>query len=707
VEDREGSGEFDRHLAGAADDQHRLQRLNWALAAYAASVSTIARSADPEDLMSLVCRSIVEQSAYLLALVCIADRQPGKSIRIVARAGPAARYADGLRLSWSENAPEGQGPGGLAIRSGAPHIVRDAKVDPSFALWRARAARHGIRSMVIVPFRKDGEVIGALGVYASQPDAFGPDELNLFERLGDQLAISISAEDSRRRLASTEEARRVAEQAIRRERDFSDAVIKSLPGVFYVFDEQMRFVRWNDNFERVTGRTAAEIETMQPADFFVGDDRIRVGAAIERVFQHGEASVEADFSTAGGSYTPHYFTGVALEIDGRKSLVGLGIDLSEGRRAEEARRESEARYRTLFDHAPDGILVADLDGVYVDANPNICRMLGYERDELIGRDASHIVVETELEQIEPALEAIRTTPAYYREWIFRRKDGSTFPAEVVATLVPYGAIMAMIRDSTERRRAQAQHQEAENTLRDLRSEIARIGRLSMLGEFAATIAHEVNQPLAAVAANSAAALRWLAASPPNLDEAREALNRITRDAHRAHELIRRTRAMVVRAEPAYAEVDLNHAIREVVLMTRSEQQRSDASVVEALLADLPAVHGNRIELQQVVLNLILNGLEAMRGIVGRERALVVRTELESPTMARVAVRDSGAGFDGAIADRLFDHFYTTKIGGTGLGLGISRSIVEAHGGRLWARPATPHGAIFQFTIPTVGGGSKL
>ena len=500
-----------------------------------------------------------------------------------------------------------------------------------------------------------------------------------------------------------DDARHDAEQSLRRERDFSDAVIKSLPGVFYMYDEQLRFIRWNDNFERVTGRTSQEIAAMRPTDFFVGVEADRVSTAIGQVFQSGESSLEADFVAADGSAMPYYFTGVALQIDGEKRLVGIGIDLTERHRAEAARRESEARYRTLFDYAPDGILIADVEGRYLDANPSICRMLGYDREQLVGQDAAHIVVETELEHIEPALEAIRSAPSHQREWLFRRKDGSTFPAEVVATLIPYGAVMAMIRDVTERQRAEAQQQEAEATLRDLRSELARIGRLSMLGELAATIAHEVNQPLAAIAANSAAALRWLAAQPPNLAETREALNRITRDTHRAHEVVKRTRAIVVRGEPDYAEVDLNRAIREVVLMTRSERRKSDAVVVEELSGDLPAVLGNRIELQQVLLNLLLNGLEAMRGITERDRILTISSALDADGMARVAVRDTGAGFDPATTDRLFEHFYTTKIGGTGLGLGISRSIVEAHGGRLWATPATLHGAIFQFSVPTAGG----
>jgi PAS domain S-box-containing protein len=555
--------------ADGAAVEHELRRLNWALAAYAASVSTLVRSASPEDLMLRVCQSIVEQGVYVLAFVGLAEHLPGKPVRIVAKAGPAVGYADGLELSWDEALPAGRGPTGLAIRSGTPHIMRDAVVDPNFAHWRARGARYGIRSTVTVPFKKDGEVIGALVVYASAPDAFGAEELSLFERLAEQLAFAISVEEAQRELGSLEAAR----------------------------------------------------------------------------------------------------------------------------------QQSEARYRALFDYAPDGILVADLQRRIVDANPSICQMLGYDRDELVALEAGDIVADREGEQIAPALEAIMTTAAHYREWLLRRKDGSTFPAEVVATLMPYGAIMAMVRDVTERHSMEAERREAEDMLRDLRTELARIGRLSMLGEFAATIAHEVNQPLAAIVANSDASLRWLAADPPNLDEVREALVRITRDSQRAHDVIRRTRAVVARREPEIAEVDLNQAIREVILMTRAEQEKSLVRVVPDLQADLPAVRGDRIELQQVILNLFLNSFEAMRSVTGRERVLTVRTNLEAPAMVRVSVQDSGEGFDPAASDRLFDHLFTTKVGGTGLGLGVSRSIIEAHEGRLWAEPATPQGAVFQFTVP--------
>jgi PAS domain S-box-containing protein len=684
---------------GLAAGHDELNRLNWALGAYAECMSTLARPASPDELMSLACRSIVAQGGYVLALIGIAENSPGKPVRIVAGAGPAAAYADDLDLSWAEDTPIGAGPTGLAIRSGAPHVIGDAMVDPAYAHWRDRGARYGIRSTVDVPLRKDGEVIGALVIHASEPNAFGSQELNIFERLGDQLAVALSGEEARQRLEALDAARRQAEEAVRRERDFSDAVIRSLPGVLYIYDQQGRFLRWNDNFERVLGRTSSEVSKMNPTDFFRSEDKERVKLAIDEVFLQGKSTVEADLITKNGAEIPYYFTGVADMIGDRRCLLGVGVDLTERRKAQAGRRESEARYRALFDYVPDGILIADTEGRYLDANPSICRMLGYDLDELIGLDATSIVAEPDLEHIGLALHTIKTTASYDGEWVFRRKDGSTFPAEVVATIMPYGAIVALVRDTTERHGADAQRREAESAMRDMQGQLARFGRLSMLGEFAATIAHEVNQPLAAIMTNCDASLRWLAADPPNLDKAREAISRAIGDSNRAREVIKRTHGFAIRGEPNFADIALNEVIREIILMTGKEQQKAGVTVVKDLMAGGPTVRGSRIELQQVVLNLFLNSIEAMQMITERDRVLTVRTDVEPAGAVRVSVQDTGVGFDAATAERLFEQFFTTKPDGTGMGLRISRSIVEAHGGRLWATRLVPHGALFQFTVP--------
>jgi signal transduction histidine kinase len=229
------------------------------------------------------------------------------------------------------------------------------------------------------------------------------------------------------------------------------------------------------------------------------------------------------------------------------------------------------------------------------------------------------------------------------------------------------------------------------------AEIARVGRLTM-GELVASIAHEVNQPLAAILANGEAGLRWLNRDQPNLDEVRNAVSRITQDATRAGKMIENLRGLTKKSEPQFAMLDLNAAIQEILTLTRTELVRHDVMLRTNLSAGDRMVFGDRVQLQQVMLNLILNSIEAMNAVMDRPKVLTISSERVEPSNLLVAVKDTGAGLDPATADRIFESFFTTKPNGMGMGLSICRSIVEAHGQRLWVSPNTPHGAIFQFML---------
>jgi C4-dicarboxylate-specific signal transduction histidine kinase len=217
----------------------------------------------------------------------------------------------------------------------------------------------------------------------------------------------------------------------------------------------------------------------------------------------------------------------------------------------------------------------------------------------------------------------------------------------------------------------------------------------------ASIAHEVNQPLAAVITNANACLRWLARQSPNLDEARQAVERIVKDGNRASEVIGRVRALVKKSPPEKDWLNINDIIVEVIALTRNEMHRNRVWLQTRLSDDLPVIHGDRVQLQQVILNLIINGIEAMSEISEGRRELLVSTEREANESngLLVAVRDSGVGLTPESLERLFDPFYTTKPDGMGMGLAISRSIIEAHDGRLWSALNEPCGAVFQFTLP--------
>jgi signal transduction histidine kinase len=250
-------------------------------------------------------------------------------------------------------------------------------------------------------------------------------------------------------------------------------------------------------------------------------------------------------------------------------------------------------------------------------------------------------------------------------------------------------------DVTERKRAE----EERDRLRQLEAELAHINRVSLMGELASSIAHEVNQPLSGVVSNANACLRWLAGEVPNLEEVRETARRIVRDGKRAAEVIARIRALAKRAATPLARLELNETMREVLVLLGDEAKRKGVNVRMQFAEDLAPVAGDQVQLQQVVLNLVMNGIEAMSGVGEGARELGITTRNLEPDQVQVTVEDSGIGLAPDVRDKIFDPFYTTKPTGMGMGLSICRSILEAHGGRLWATPKDGPGAVFHFTLP--------
>jgi C4-dicarboxylate-specific signal transduction histidine kinase len=249
-----------------------------------------------------------------------------------------------------------------------------------------------------------------------------------------------------------------------------------------------------------------------------------------------------------------------------------------------------------------------------------------------------------------------------------------------------------VQDVTERRRS-------EEALGEARAELAHVARVTSLGSLTASIAHEVNQPLSGIITNASTCLRMLAADPPNVEGARETAQRTLRDGNRASEVVMRLRAMFSRKDPTNELVDLNDAAREVMALSAGELQRSGVKLRPYFAENLPPVMGDRVQLQQVILNLLLNASEAMTGVDDRPRQLVISTSVDESDRVQLSVRDSGTGFAMERADSLFEAFYTTKSTGMGIGLSVSRSIIESHEGHIWAMPNDGPGATFSFWLP--------
>jgi PAS domain S-box-containing protein len=385
------------------------------------------------------------------------------------------------------------------------------------------------------------------------------------------------------------------------------------------------------------------------------------------------------------------------------AIAVILIEFSVGRRrVEQALEESEGRFRLMADTVPEILWIESIE-------PRKALYVSSRYEQIWGRSLREFYRDPDvwLEAVHPDdRDHVRST---YRRWLagegsdrfdveFRiaRPDGATRWIHSRGTLIrdpqgkPYRA-SGIAEDITEARHA-------EEALAKAKTDLAHVARVTTMGQLAASIAHEVNQPLAAIAITGNTCVRWLASDPPNLEQARETATRIVKDANRAAEVIAKVRALTSKSPGRKDWVDINETIGEVITLTRAEAQKSRVALQTRLSPDVPAVFGDRVQLQQVLLNLIVNGIEAMSGAVEGPRELVVGSAKEASNGVLVTVRDSGAGL-GIGAERIFDAFYSTKPGGMGMGLAISRSIIESHGGRIWATPNTPRGAVFQFTLP--------
>jgi len=402
----------------------------------------------------------------------------------------------------------------------------------------------------------------------------------------------------------------------------------------------------------------------------------------------------------------------------KRELAVQGGDLTHMTRrliaSRRALQESEQRWWAIYEHSPVGIALIDADGPIRTANPAFRTMLGYSAEALRAGTLRQITPEEDRASTQERVTRLLAGEVreYHVQRRYLRRDGRPVWTNTSVALVPglseaTPLLVVVAEDISEQKLA-------EQALAQTRQELAQVSRASTLGELAASIAHEVNQPLAAIAANGQAGLRWLEAPRPSADEAKDSLRRIVRDAHRAGEVITRIRAFLRRGELVTAAVDLAQAAGETLALLRGEalahgidlrlRPADDATPDLPPLPPLPSVRADRVQVQQVLLNLVMNALESIDRSAGPRREVLITVGRQGPDSVRVDVSDSGTGIDPALGERLFEAFQTTKPGGMGMGLAICRSLVEAHGGRLWAAaPAPGSGATFSFTLPVDTG----
>jgi len=369
-------------------------------------------------------------------------------------------------------------------------------------------------------------------------------------------------------------------------------------------------------------------------------------------------------------------------------------------------QERESRIRRLVDSNIIGIFIGDSRGGIIEANEAFLDMLGYSHEELISRRIRWTkLTPTEWASADQDALAQMSATGSCRpfEKEFFRKDGSRVPVLVGGAFFErkQDEGVVFVIDMTDRKRAEEKLRASEQRLLDSQMELAHVNRVTTMGQLTASIAHEVNQPLAAVVANAEACLRWLGRGPPDLDAARRSVEWIINDGNRASGVIRRFRALANKTRIEKVPFDVNDVVSETVALVQRELISNEVSLRVELALSPPMILGDRVQLQQVIINLVMNGIEAMQSVTDRSHELVIRSGQDETREVIVSVTDCGVGISAESAERLFNAFFTTKPGGMGMGLSICRSIIEAHGGRISATDNSPHGATFQFTLPAI------
>ena len=507
------------------------------------------------------------------------------------------------------------------------------------------------------------------------------------------------AERTRQLTAVNEELRReIAERQrveddLRRSEDHMRLVIDTIPALVWskLPDGSADFL--NQRFREYTGLSVEEglgegwLKAIHPDDRASSIDVWREAFAGGKFFE-----LEARLRRADGEYLWFLFRGAPLRDQAGKIVkwYGTSTDIDDRRRAEE---ES----RALVDAIPQQIWSGPPDGSLDYCNLQWRSYMGFTQEDLQGEGWQRMLHPEDRERVLNAWrESVRTGTPYEQEERHRGAGGQYrwFLARGVPLRDATGRIIRWYGTNTDiedRKRAEWALQEAQAGL-------SHVMRVTAMGELVAAIAHEVNQPLAAIVTNANFCLRQFSSATSNSDKLREAISEIVNDGTRASAVISRIRALLQKSAPERVAVDVNQIIQEVIMLLRRELIRSRVSLRTDVSSDLPRVSADRVQLQQVLINLVMNGIEAMRMVSDRPRELLIKSAMH-PDGVLVQVQDSGTGFDLKHADRIFEPFFTTKPDGTGMGLSISRSIVESHGGRLWAESGS-HGAHFQFTLPS-------
>jgi PAS domain S-box-containing protein len=606
----------------------------------------------------------------------------------------AATSGDTITVRMREaSVPEAPLPESIVqyvVRTQESVILDDASARSSFA-EDLYIHRHHARSILCLPLLKQAKLIGVLYLENNLvPNVFTPTRIAVLKLLASQAAICL-------------ENTRLYRDLEEREAKIRRLVDANIMGVF-IWDLEGEIIEANEAFLHMLQYSREDLISgrVRWTDLTPVEWRDRDSRGVAEVKATGAIQpYEKEYFRKDGSRVPVLIGAAMFEGSGNEG-VAFVLELSEQKRAEEALRASEERWRKLFENSSAGIALCAPDGRFIAANLALQKMLGYTEEELQGRTPLELTFEEDRAatkaRIEESAEGRRQVHRIEKRHL--RKDGSLVWVDVSTVFVPASAntlafFAAIIVDITDRKRAE----EEIKRIRHLEGEMQQVSRTDMMGRLTASLAHELNQPLAAVRSNAQAAHRLLAAKRPDLEEVKAAIEDVIQDNARAAETIRNVRALFHRDEVQMSPVELLQILYDVERIVRADAASKNVTLRLELPTAVPTVIGNRTQLIEALMNLVLNAFDSVCESVDGPRVVELRASQPEAGRIQVSFRDSGKGIEPEVMPRLFDAFFTTKPKGMGMGLAIVRSIIENHGGRLLATRNVDRGATFEFDLP--------